>query len=79
MNATASSVLPLTAIALCLTPKQWFDMLGFEWSMEILQAQRQARSRREAILDMIDTPWFYPTPIGYDSMGAPLYPHQLPA
>jgi hypothetical protein len=51
MNATTSSVLPLTAIALCLTPKQWLDWFGIVDALAILEAQRIARCRREVLLN----------------------------
>jgi hypothetical protein len=74
MNATASSVLPLATLAFLLKPKQWVDYFGFENAMQILEASRIAKCRREVLLLNTEL-----TPVGYDSMGAPLYPHQLPA
>lgn len=76
MNTTPASVLPLKAIAFLFTPAQWVDMFGLDNAMDILQAQRQARSRREAIEDMAETPWFEPKPVRIDSMGSPVYEWQ---
>ena len=73
MNTSTASVLPLTAIALCLTPARIYELLGLEWSIACLEAARQARSRREVLLlkDELE-------PVGYDGFGAPLLAHQLP-
>lgn len=73
MNTSPASILPLTAIALCLTPGRIYELLGFERSLEILEAVRVQRNQRECarLQDELE-------PVGWDSMGAPLYAHQLP-
>jgi predicted nucleic acid-binding Zn ribbon protein len=73
MNATSSSVLPLTAIAFLFTPKQWRDWFGFDSALQILEAARVAKCRREVMVLNDEL-----RPVGWDSMGAPLYSHQLP-
>ena len=72
MNTTRSSVLPLTAIAFLYTPKEWLGMFGFDSALQILQAHREAKSRRDVVVlkDELE-------PVGWDSMGAPLYAHQV--
>jgi len=72
MNTTRSSVLPLTAIAFLYTPKEWLSMFGIDDAMDILTAQRQAKSRRDIMLLKDEL-----TPIGYDGFGAPLFGHQV--
>jgi hypothetical protein len=47
MNTSPASVLPLTAIALCLTPRRIYELLGFERSLEILEAVRLQKNQRE--------------------------------
>jgi hypothetical protein len=81
VNATTSSVLPLTAIALCLTPRQWVTMLGQVCATQVLETVRQQKNRDivQGRTQYREPTWFDPTPVAYDSMGAPLYPHQLPA
>ena len=74
MNASRASVLPLTAIAFLYTPKEWLNMFGFENALQILEAHRVAKSRRDVAMlkDELE-------PVGYDGFGAPLYGHQLGA
>ena len=75
MNATTSSVLPLTAIALCLTPARIYELLGFEWSIACLEAARRAKCRREvrAINEELES-----APVRHDNYGAPVYSWQEP-
>ena len=47
MNTSTASVLPLTAIALCLTPARIYELLGFEGAYEILEAVRVQKNQRE--------------------------------
>ena len=81
MNTTRSSVLPLTAIALCLTPRQWFDMLGFGPTLDILEAVRVHKNRDivNGRTEYREPTWFEPTPVGYEGFGAPLFAHQIGA
>lgn len=74
MNATASSVLPLTAIALCLTPARIYELLGFEGSLEILDAVRVQKNQRECARLQAEL-----EPVGYDGFGAPIYQHGVSA
>lgn len=74
MNATNLSVLPLTAIALCLTPARIYELLGFEGAYEILEAVRVQKNQRECARLAAEL-----EPVGYDGFGAPIYPHSTPA
>lgn len=80
MNTSRSSVLPLTTIALCFTPRQWFDMLGFGPTYDILEAVRMQKNRDilNRRTQYQEPTWFEPTPIGYDGFGAPLFDHETP-
>lgn len=80
MNTTRSSVLPLTTIALCFTPRQWFDMLGFGPTLDILEAVRMQKNRDilNGRTQYQEPTWFEPTPIRHDNMGSPIYSWQEP-
>jgi hypothetical protein len=81
MNATTSSVLPLTAIALCLTPKQWVTMLGQVCAVQVLETVRQQKNRDivQGRTKYHEPTWFEPGPVAYDGFGAAIYQHGLPA
>lgn len=72
MNATTSSVLPLTAIAFLYTPKEWVGMFGIDSALQILQAHREAKSRRDVrvLNDELEL-------VGFDGFGAAIYAHQV--
>lgn len=50
MNTSRSSVLPLTAIAFLYTPREWLSMFGIVEALEILEASRVAKCRREVLV-----------------------------
>lgn len=72
LSPEPNRVLTLTGIAQALSMADIYRMLGLETACDVLEAVRVARNRRtvRALKDELE-------PVGYGTLGEPLYAHQL--